>query len=64
MGLEIPEEYIFTPPRAAIACMKNTGRDHFHLITTGDVDQEFTGPGTGTIREKLIMSLSAMQEMH
>lgn len=46
MGLEIPEEYIFTPPRAAIAWMKNSGRDHFHLITTGDVDQEFTGAGT------------------
>jgi HAD superfamily hydrolase (TIGR01458 family) len=46
MGLEIPEEYIFTPPRAAIAFMKNTGRDHFHLITTGDVDKEFTGAGT------------------
>jgi HAD superfamily hydrolase (TIGR01458 family) len=45
MGLEIPKEYIFTPPRAAIAYMKSTGRDHFHLLTTGDVDRDFISAG-------------------
>jgi len=42
MGLDIPKEYIFTPPRAAIAYMKTTGRNRFQLLTTGDVDRDFT----------------------
>jgi HAD superfamily hydrolase (TIGR01458 family) len=45
MGLEIPEEYIFTPPQAAIAYMKKTGKNHFHLLTTGDVDLDFINAG-------------------
>jgi HAD superfamily hydrolase (TIGR01458 family) len=45
MGLEIPEEFIFTPPRAAIAYMKKTGKENFYLLTTGDVDQDFAGAG-------------------
>jgi HAD superfamily hydrolase (TIGR01458 family) len=45
MGLEIPEEYIFTPPRAAMEYMKKTGKNRFHLLTTGDVDRDFAGAG-------------------
>jgi HAD superfamily hydrolase (TIGR01458 family) len=41
MGFDIPEEYIFTPPLAAIAHMKKTGKRHCHLLTTGDVDRDF-----------------------
>jgi len=45
MGFAIPEEYIFTPPQAAIAYMKKTGKNRFHLLTTGDVDRDFIGAG-------------------
>jgi HAD superfamily hydrolase (TIGR01458 family) len=41
MGFEIPEEYIFTPPLAAVAHMKKTGKRHCYLLTTGDVDHDF-----------------------
>ncbi len=47
MGFEIPEEYIFTPPQAAIAHMKCSGKNlpRFFLLTTGDVDLDFDGAG-------------------
>ena len=48
MGFMIPEEYIFTPPRAAVAHMKTTGKDRFFLMTTGDVDRDFADAGTRT----------------
>ena len=41
MGFSIPEEYIFTPPLAAVAHMKKTGKRHCYLLTTGDVDRDF-----------------------
>jgi HAD superfamily hydrolase (TIGR01458 family) len=41
LGFEIPEEYIFTPPLAAVACMKNAGKNHCYLLTTGDVYRDF-----------------------
>ncbi|MDO9326047.1 MAG: TIGR01458 family HAD-type hydrolase [Methanoregula sp.] len=41
MGFDIPEEYIFTPPLAAVAHMKKTGKTHCYLLTTGDVDRDF-----------------------
>jgi HAD superfamily hydrolase (TIGR01458 family) len=41
MGLEIPEEYIFTPPVAAVSYMKKNGKHRFHLILTGDADRDF-----------------------
>jgi HAD superfamily hydrolase (TIGR01458 family) len=41
MGFDIPEEYIFTPPLAAVAHMKKTGRRHCYLLTTGDANQDF-----------------------
>lgn len=51
LGFEIPENHIFTPPLAAIAYMKKTGRTGYYLLATGDVDTDFeeikkTGPGT------------------
>jgi HAD superfamily hydrolase (TIGR01458 family) len=49
MGFEIPEDYIFTPPLAAITHMKKTGRTGYYLLTTGDVDRDFEELGnTGT----------------
>ncbi len=51
MGFDIPVEYIFTPPLAAVACMKNAGKHHCYLLTTGDVyrdfEQECIGDDTG-----------------
>ncbi len=41
LGFNIPESDIFTPPQAAIAHMKKTGKTGFFLLTTGDVDREF-----------------------
>jgi HAD superfamily hydrolase (TIGR01458 family) len=41
MGFEIPEAYIFTPPIAAVAYMKKTGRCRFRLLVTGDVFHDF-----------------------
>ena len=46
MGFAIPEEFIFTPPRAAVTYMKKTGKNRFHLLTTGDVDRDFADAGT------------------
>lgn len=46
MGFTIPAEHIFTPPRAAVAYMKKTQKTRFHLLTTGDVDRDFTDAGT------------------
>ena len=42
LGFEIPENHIFTPPLAAIAYMKKTGRTGYYLLVTGDVDRDFT----------------------
>ena len=41
LGFEIPENHIFTPPLAAIAYMKKTGRVGYYLLATGDVDTDF-----------------------
>ena len=43
LGFDIPENHIFTPPLAAIAYMKKTGRTGFYLLTTGDVETDFQG---------------------
>jgi HAD superfamily hydrolase (TIGR01458 family) len=45
MGFAIPEEFIFTPPLAAIAYMRKTGLNRYFLLATGDVDQDFSGVG-------------------
>ena len=41
MRFDIPIEYIFTPPIAAVAFLKNTGKHHCYLLTTGDVYRDF-----------------------
>ena len=41
MGFEIPEEYIFTPPLAAVAHIKKTGKHLCYLLTTGDIKRDF-----------------------
>lgn len=41
MGINIPEQYLFTPPLAAITYMRNTGKERYYLLTTGDVEEEF-----------------------
>ena len=46
MGFAIPEEYIFTPPHAAVAHMKKTGKERFFLLATGDVNRDFADAGT------------------
>jgi HAD superfamily hydrolase (TIGR01458 family) len=45
MGLVVPEHHIFTPPRAAIIYMKNTGKQQYHLLTTGDAERDFDPRG-------------------
>ncbi len=41
MGFDIPAEYIFTPPMAAVAFMKNNQKNRCFLLTTGDVYRDF-----------------------
>lgn len=41
LGFTIPENNIFTPPLAAVAYMKNTGKTGYYLLATGDVDADF-----------------------
>lgn len=41
MGLEVPEALIFTPPVAAVALMKKTGKAQVRLLVTGDVGADF-----------------------
>lgn len=51
LGFDIPEDHIFTPPLAAVAHMKNTGRTGFYLVATGDVERDFAemrSSGTST----------------
>lgn len=42
MGIDIPAQCIFTPPLAAIAYMKNSGKERYYLLTTGDVEEDFS----------------------
>ena len=59
MGFDIPEEYIFTPPLAAVAYMKKTGKLHCYLLTTGDVDRDFEevwAHDTGAKKDYVIVS--------
>jgi HAD superfamily hydrolase (TIGR01458 family) len=45
LGFRIPEKHIFTPPLAALAYMKITGRTNYYLLSTGDVKRDFTETG-------------------
>jgi HAD superfamily hydrolase (TIGR01458 family) len=41
MEFDIPESHIFTPPIAAAALIKNTGKSRCYLLTTLDVQRDF-----------------------
>lgn len=41
MGFVISEEEVITPPVAARAYMKDTGKQHCYLLITGDAEQDF-----------------------
>ncbi len=45
LGYEVPPEYIFTPPLAAIERMKKSGMTKCFLLTTGDVHKDFEDAG-------------------
>ncbi|MCK9591186.1 MAG: TIGR01458 family HAD-type hydrolase [Methanoregula sp.] len=58
LGFDIPVEYIFTPPLAAVAWLKNAGKHRCYLLTTGDVYRDFELEGfcdTGTIVDFVII---------
>jgi HAD superfamily hydrolase (TIGR01458 family) len=40
-GFDIPVEYIFSPPLAAVAWMKKNGKHHCYLMTTDDAYRDF-----------------------
>jgi|SRR5208282_2776477 len=46
MGFDIPARAIFTPPRAALRYLQETGKHRAYLLTTGDVDRDFAGACT------------------
>jgi HAD superfamily hydrolase (TIGR01458 family) len=41
LGFDIPEPSLFTPPLAAIAYMKSSGKQRCMLVTTGDAHKDF-----------------------
>jgi len=41
MGFDISEDEVVTPPVAASAYMKNTGKRHCYLLVTEDAEQDF-----------------------
>jgi HAD superfamily hydrolase (TIGR01458 family) len=45
LGYDVPADYIFTPPIAAIEYMKKTGKDKCFLLTMGDVHEDFEAAG-------------------
>ena len=58
LGFDIPVEYIFTPPLAAVAWMKNAGKYRCYLLTTGDVYRDFEHEcfcDTGTVVDFVII---------
>ncbi len=51
LGYDVPADYIFTPPLAAIEHMKKSGKDRCFLLTMGDVQADFEAAGI-TVAEK------------
>jgi HAD superfamily hydrolase (TIGR01458 family) len=51
LGYDVPDDYIFTPPLAAIEHIKRTGKERCFLLTTGDVHLDFEAAGM-TIADK------------
>lgn len=53
MGFVISEEEVITPPVAANAYMKNTGKEHCYLIVTGDAERDFDQIYLSTAGERI-----------
>ncbi len=53
MGFLIQEEDIFSPPVAALAYMKNTGKKPCCLLVTKDVEQDFEAGGSFGERDRI-----------
>jgi len=53
MGFAIPEKDIFTPPVAALAYLKNTGKQHVYLLVTSDVERDFGQIGVNSSQEQI-----------
>ncbi len=51
LGYDVPADYIFTPPLAAIEHMKKSGKERCFLLTMGDVHLDFEAAGI-TIAKK------------
>ncbi len=45
LGYDVPTDYIFTPPLAAIEHIRRTGKERCFLLTTGDVHLDFEAAG-------------------
>jgi len=45
LGYDVPPEYIFTPPLAAVEHMLGSGKERCFLLTTGDVHEDFEKAG-------------------
>jgi len=45
LGYDVPPEYIFTPPLAAVDRMKESGKKRCFLLTMGDVREDFESAG-------------------
>lgn len=45
LGFTIPADRIFTPPVAAIAAIRRSGKERCRFLTIGDVDRDFAGAG-------------------
>lgn len=65
MGLDIPEQHIFTPPLAAVVYMKNRGTRNFRLLITGDANRDFPRQETklGASRAELVILGDAGDEI-
>lgn len=51
LGYDVPTDYIFTPPLAAVEHMKKSGKERCFLLTMGDVHLDFEAAGI-TVAEK------------
>jgi HAD superfamily hydrolase (TIGR01450 family) len=51
LGYDVPADHIFTPPLAAIECMKELNKKRCYLLTTGDVQKDFEKAGIIVAKE-------------
>jgi len=53
LGYDVPAEHIFTPPLAAIECMKELRKKRCYLLATGDVQRDFEDAGIAICEENV-----------